>query len=291
MSKYVMRSAMVVSLAAVVLAFALSARAQQPQVAQKHAPSNLAMRREGTIESIDTAAGTVTIKLSTGETMTVTCDANCRFSIQGRAGVVIGPAGLKDLKVGDETVVLYSEKDGKPVALVFNHHPPVAKRPLPAGATRGAGGTIESIDAAAGTVTIKLGINYGGPGTITVTCDAGPAALKDLKIGDNAFLVYTEKDGKPVCHSVRTWPAPHQSLLGTITSIDAATGSVTIKEPEGWTATFTCAADCSFETNGGANKHATLSDLKVGDKVSAVCTKENGKVACHDLMDQQKLTP
>lgn len=287
---------MVMCFATVVFALALPAQAAQPQVAQKNGP-NLARRVEGTIESIDTAAGTATVKFSTGETMTVTCDANCRFSIQGQAGVVIGPAGLKDLKIGDETFVLYLEKDGKPVALafapplVFAHHPPAAVRPLPAGATRGAGGTIESIDAAAGTVTIKLGINYGGPGTITVTCDAGPAALKDLKVGDNAFLVYTEKEGKPVCHSVRTWPAPHVSLLGTITSINAATGTVTIKDAEGWTSTFTCAADCKFATDGGQNRNATLSDLKVGDKVSAVCTKVNDTVVCHELVGQPKVTP
>lgn len=207
MSKYLVRSAMVVSLAAVALAFALPARAQQSGLAAKKGPVTGTAGAAGTIESIDAAAGTVTIKTANGGTMTFTCDAACRFT------------------------------------------------------------------------------NMGG------TTGNGPAALKDLKIGDKAVALCTEKDGKPACYSLRYWPPPHQSLLGTITSIDAATGTVTIKDAGSWTATFTCAADCTFETNGGANKHAALSDLKVGDKVSAVCAKENGKVVCHDLVGQQKSTP
>jgi len=171
---------------------------------------------------------------------------------------------------------------------------------LPAGAQmRVTAGTIESVDAAAGTVTIKTVVGQ----TMTLTCDAasrvyspgrleiGPAAVKDLKSGDTARVWYIKKDGKSVCSSLMSQPPPHETLLGTITSVDAAKGSVTIKDAEGWTATFTCAADCKFATNGGQNSNAALSDLKVGDKVSAVCAIVNGKGVCHDLVGQRKVTP
>jgi Cu/Ag efflux protein CusF len=297
MSTYVLRSAMVVSLAAVTLAFAPSARAQHAQVAQQNGPGNLAKFVAGTIESIDTAAGTVTVKFTTGETLALTCDANCRFSIKGRAGVVVGPAGLKDLKVGDEMGVLFLERDGKPVALSFTP-PLVFSGPLPKPGVQSYRGMVESVDAAAGTITVR---NPQGE-TMTFICDAtsrvsvvGTHAvsrdLKDVQIGDSATVAYTEKDGKAVCRELGASLPRHETLLGKITTIDAGTGTVSIKDADGWTATFTCAADCTFATNGGQNRNATLESLKVGDLVSAVCTKMGDKVLCHDLEGQQRVTP
>jgi hypothetical protein len=214
MSKYRMRSAVVVSLMAVVFALALPAQARKDVIKYKSS------QYSGTIESIDTAAGTVTVKNPDGETKTFICDAACKITPS-----TSWHGTLSDLNVSDDATAVYIEKDGK---LVCRHL--VARKPAPPAPKQ------EAVKA-----------------EVTV---APPAVT-------------------------------YHQFKGRIMSIDAATRTVTIsKEPQGFsTVTVTCAADCKFRIFN--NDQVTLSDLPVGDPVTAGCTEENGKFVCHLLADER----
>jgi Cu/Ag efflux protein CusF len=101
MSKYLVRTTMAVSLAAVALAFALPASAEdKPDKPKKR-------QYTGTIESIDATAGTVTLKKK-DETKTFTCAPDCKMSTADKKEATLG-----DYKVGDKITVSYTEEDGK----------------------------------------------------------------------------------------------------------------------------------------------------------------------------------
>jgi Cu/Ag efflux protein CusF len=76
-------------------------------------------------------------------------------------------------------------------------------------------------------------------------------------------------------------PAKHQ-YTGLIESVDAAAKTVTIKKKEGDTKTFTCAEKCKLSAQD--KEGAELSDFKVGEKVVAFYTEEDGKNMLHKLM-------
>lgn len=107
MSKYLLRSAMAVSLAAVALAFAVPARAEEKA---PKAEKPKAHDFTGTIESTDAAAGTVTVKNRKDETKTFTCDAACKYRTNDKKD-----AAMSDFKVGDKVRISYTEEDGKMV--------------------------------------------------------------------------------------------------------------------------------------------------------------------------------
>lgn len=105
MSKYLFRSAMAVSLAAVALAFALPARAEEKAgAADKPKPSSFT----GTIESMDAAAGTVKIKNKKEESKTFSCDAACKYRTNDKK-----EAAMSDFKVGDKATAHYTDENGK----------------------------------------------------------------------------------------------------------------------------------------------------------------------------------
>ncbi|HUI08082.1 MAG TPA: hypothetical protein VL486_13870 [Verrucomicrobiae bacterium] len=76
-------------------------------------------------------------------------------------------------------------------------------------------------------------------------------------------------------------PSKHQ-YTGLIESVDAAAKTVTIKKREGDAKTFTCAEKCKLSTKD--KQGAELSDFKVGEKVVAFYTEEDGKNMLHKLM-------
>lgn len=76
-------------------------------------------------------------------------------------------------------------------------------------------------------------------------------------------------------------PSKHQ-YTGLIESVDAAAKTVTIKKKEGDVKTFTCAEKCKLSAPD--KESAALSDFKVGEKVVAYYTEEDGKNVLHKLM-------
>jgi Cu/Ag efflux protein CusF len=69
-------------------------------------------------------------------------------------------------------------------------------------------------------------------------------------------------------------PKQHQ-FTGEITKVDAAGKSVTLKNSKGEEKTFTLADKAKISTK--EKEAAELSDLKVGDKVTAHYTEQDGK--------------
>ena len=76
-------------------------------------------------------------------------------------------------------------------------------------------------------------------------------------------------------------PSKHQ-YTGLIESVDPAAKTVTIKKKEGDVKTFTCAEKCKLSMKD--KESAELSDFKVGEKVVAFYTEEDGKNLLHKLM-------
>ena len=70
-------------------------------------------------------------------------------------------------------------------------------------------------------------------------------------------------------------PKPHQ-FTGEITKVDAAAKSITLKNSKGEEKTFTLSDKAKVSTKD--KEAAELSDLKVGDKVTAHYTEQDGKM-------------
>ena len=75
-------------------------------------------------------------------------------------------------------------------------------------------------------------------------------------------------------------PSKHQ-YTGLIESVDPTAKTVTIKKKEGDVKSFACAEKCKLNTRD--KERAELSDLKVGEKVTAFYTEEGGKNMLHKL--------
>jgi Cu/Ag efflux protein CusF len=107
MKKHMLRNMVVAaSVAGLALAFLPSGRAQEKTTGNS---AEKAKRHElftGTVESIDTTAGTVTVK-GTSETKTFKTDAKTELSSKDKK-----MAALSDLKAGEKVTVHYSEMGG-----------------------------------------------------------------------------------------------------------------------------------------------------------------------------------
>ncbi|HUI05877.1 MAG TPA: hypothetical protein VL486_02615 [Verrucomicrobiae bacterium] len=120
MSKTLVRCAMAACVAAVALTVGHSARAADEK------PAATAMAKSevlvGKIESVDTTAGTITIKHKK-ETKTFTVASDCKITGAGNK-----KATLADLKAGDHIKVTYTEEGDKAVAHLIGHVDVVKKK-------------------------------------------------------------------------------------------------------------------------------------------------------------------
>jgi hypothetical protein len=169
---------------ALALAFAVPALAQDPKAAPGKIGTSETVMVKATVESIDPAARTVTLKGPRGKTFTVSVDEKVQ--------------NLSGLKVGDEVVATYYE------AVAFELKKPgeavpkkTEKEVVAPGKGPGGSGmaghqttivaTIEAIHEAKGTVTLR------GPGGKSVDVTArDPKNLKKVKVGDLVEITYTE---------------------------------------------------------------------------------------------------
>jgi Cu/Ag efflux protein CusF len=105
--KSLVRTVMIVSLAAVALAWTQVARAADAKKGQKEV--------QGKITAVDAVAGTVTIKHKK-DSMTFTATPDIEFGGVGNKKVT-----LADLKVGDHVAVHYTDEGGKLMAHKIGH--------------------------------------------------------------------------------------------------------------------------------------------------------------------------
>jgi Cu/Ag efflux protein CusF len=89
-----------------------------------------------------------------------------------------------------------------------------------------------------------------------------------------AFAVPTRAEEKPEKPKQRRY-------TGTIESMDAQARTVTLKNRQGDTKTFTCDPACKMST--ADKKEATLDDFKDGDKITCWYTEDGGKLVCHKM--------
>jgi Cu/Ag efflux protein CusF len=99
MNKHLLRSAVVVTLAAVAVAFAPSARAEDK--AEKKAEKPKMQQFTGVIEAIDATAGTLSVKKK-DETKSFTLCPKCKYAVPAKEG-----ATAADFKAGDKVVIAY----------------------------------------------------------------------------------------------------------------------------------------------------------------------------------------
>jgi len=170
---------------ALALGFALPAQAEDPKAAPGKIGHSEVVMAKATVEAIDLAAGTVTLKGPRGKSFTV--------SVEDKTKVLSG------LKVGDEVVAKYYEaiafelkKPGEavPGKSVKEGVAPAAggpKGPGVSGQTVTVVATIEAIDLKKGTATLK------GPEGKSVEVTArDPKNLKKVKVGDLVEITYSE---------------------------------------------------------------------------------------------------
>ena len=162
------------------------------------------------------------------------------------------------------------------VVLVSMAHTATAQSKTISSAMRVETGTVEVIDAASRTVTLKK------PDGTFVTTVAGPDIKRfaELKVGDKVSARYYEnvvvrlkRPGEPdvVSGTKATTPseqvlpggtrAKQQTITATIAAIDMNTPSVTFTGPNGWKYT------------SKVEDKAALANVKVGDKVDIVWTE------------------
>lgn len=104
--KNLIRTAMIVGLAAAVLAVTPTTRAAEAKADQK--------RAQGQIEAVDVKANTVTLKHKKA-TLTFSVPADVEFAGAGKKIM------LADLKIGDHVVIDYTNEGGKMIAHRIGH--------------------------------------------------------------------------------------------------------------------------------------------------------------------------
>jgi hypothetical protein len=165
-------------------ALASRAAAEDPKAAPQKIGTSEAVMVKATVEAIDPAARTVTLKGPRGKSFTVSVDEKFK--------------GLSGVKVGDEVVATYYEAVAfelkKPGEAVPGKTVKEGVGPGGKGAGKGASGRqvtvvapIEAIDEAKGTVRLKA------PDGKSVEVTArDPKNLKKVKVGDLVEITYTE---------------------------------------------------------------------------------------------------
>ena len=127
MSKRLLRTAMVLGIAALALSFTglvqaqgTSTNAAAPPIGSK--PGTKRHQYTGDIASIDAKAGTVIVKKGEADSKTFKIDDKTKYSTAAKKD-----AAIADIKVGDKVTVHYTEEDG--VATAHHIGPPAAPKP------------------------------------------------------------------------------------------------------------------------------------------------------------------
>jgi uncharacterized protein DUF5666 len=135
-------------------------------------------------------------------------------------------------------------------------------------------GTITALDAAAGTLQVTnrdgLSITLKTNASTTIRRDRKTATLADLKSNDSV-LVYFNRSTM-VATRIEASSPPPVDLSGTITSLDAGTGSVQLTTDHGTAITLTTNANTRIRLNGRAT---TVGNLAAGQSARATYQPED----------------
>jgi hypothetical protein len=135
-------------------------------------------------------------------------------------------------------------------------------------------GTITELNAPAGALKVTnrdgLSIDLTTNAQTEVRRDGRTAALADLKVNDVALVFYER--ATRIALRIEAASPPPVELTGTITTIDAAAGSVQITTDHGTQITLTTNADTRVRLN---RTNTTVGNLALGQRVQATYRSEN----------------
>jgi hypothetical protein len=222
-----------------------------PAAAQQATP---AARQLGTIKAIK--GSTITLTTDDGKDVQVPVqDATRIVRVEPGAKDLKGATALafKDLQVGDRILVRgLASPDGKTMTpsgiIAMKHEDVEAKRAheREEWQKHGIGGLVDTVDAAAGTVTIKVGALATGTDVTVHTSagtivrryspdsmkfdDATPSALTFVKAGDQLRARGTRSaDGKDFAAD-EIVSGSFRNIAGTISAVDAATNTILVQD-------------------------------------------------------------
>jgi hypothetical protein len=203
----------------------------------------------GTITSLDAAAGTLGVTTDHGTAITLTTNASSQIRLNGNTTT------LANLAVGQRARVTYRPADR--IALTVQTSTPQA------GVVSGA---ITALDLTAG--TLQLTPLVGAAQTVTVNADT-QYRLNGRRVAASAittgYLASAQVGANNTATVVSAQTPPLIDLLGTISALDVAGGTVQITTPAQTTITLRLGAFTTVQKNNAAS---TVEQLAIGDQVT-----------------------
>ena len=232
----------------------------------------------GVIAALDAATGVITVQTPAGAQVTVQTSAETEF-YQVRHHGDLEPITFDDLVVG-EGVRAKGAWNGD----VFEADRVIAMPTTPPPPPEMVSGTIAALDADAGTITVQT-CHDAAPLTVQTSAetefyrmvhDGGleEITFDDLVVGDR-IAAEGEWDGdmfnagKVVTTPATPPPPPAETIKGTITALDEATGMITVQDMDDSTVTVQTSAETKFYrmNHDGSLAEITFADLNVGDHI------------------------
>ncbi|HEX3967094.1 MAG TPA: DUF5666 domain-containing protein [Edaphobacter sp.] len=209
-----------------------------------------AARQLGTVTAV--AGNSLTLKTDAGQTVTVSVADGARILQLAPGSTDLKTAqaiALKDIATGDR--VLVNGKAGEDAGaftasrVILMKSTDIAQKHQAEAADwqkRGSGGIVSAVDAGTGTLTIAVGprkveVNTSGKtqfrryaGDSVKFEDAKPGTLAQIQAGDQLRVLGTKSDDGSSIQAEEVVSGSFKNLAGLIASIDAANGTLTLKD-------------------------------------------------------------
>lgn len=224
-----------------------------PAVGWAQAPatvSSTTARQMGTVKTI--AGNTVTLATTADQTVTVTVADGARILQLAPGSTDLKAAQsitLADIAVGDRVLVTgkAGETSGELTAsrVILMKATDIAQKHAQEQEEwqkRGSGGLVNAVDAATGTVTVSVGAKKVAIDTSSTTAfrrysgdsvkfeDAVPGTLAQIQPGDQLRVLGIKSDDGMSIQAEQIVSGSFKNLAGTIATINAADGTITLKD-------------------------------------------------------------
>ncbi len=228
----------------------------------------------GTVKAVDTANGTVTVTTKGGSELVLHIASDSKLTLKGSSTTL---ANLGS-NIGAEVVAKYNAETKAMGGLAANGD---AKAKADVGAQLDLSGTIKSVDATKGTITVTT--DTGADVVLKTSSDAklniggAVSSLAGLgaKVGSHIEGDYDASTGVTGKLAVETEATVKAS--GTIKAVDAAAGTLTVTTQGGADVALKVASDSKLLVNGSLATLATLKGM-VGSDISVEYNQETKEV-------------
>jgi hypothetical protein len=258
------RSAVLAAVAGIVLTGLATAPAQAAAPAHPVAAAAAGARArtfttEGTLAALDAVAGKLTVAAENGGGATT-------VTVSPKASVNVdkSTAKLSALPIGARVKVSGTVGDGANLATSVDA---TTSWPLVSA------GTVKAVDAAARTVTVGHVLTADEVVTVAdgakITLDGRTVALAALPVKARIALTGTVTTGKRTAKTLIALSRWQLNLTGTVSAVDAAAGTITVKSGDGATLDLAVNPDATIKVNGAK---VSLKNLPVGATVTLTGT-------------------